>query len=103
MGAFNELIIEGPEPGRVQFKYATCWQLEYRLGDRISWDGIARAETADGIVIIPGIGCRREDDEFRYYAIELDRDVIRSVTAISERAWEDLSRQPREIGHWVSF
>jgi hypothetical protein len=35
MGAFNLLIIDGPEPDRVQFKYARCWQLEYRLGDTV--------------------------------------------------------------------
>jgi predicted RNA-binding Zn-ribbon protein involved in translation (DUF1610 family) len=46
MGSFNILIVEiacpncGVKPQvRIQFKFGNTWQLQYKIGDTISWGG----------------------------------------------------------------
>lgn len=46
MGAYNILNVEvnclncnKKYSGRIQFKYGNTWQIEYKIGDKISWGG----------------------------------------------------------------
>lgn len=46
MGAYNILVANVMCPnchniyeGKIQFKYADTWQLQYRIGDKLKWGG----------------------------------------------------------------
>ena len=90
MGAYNEVIVDGPRPENIQFKYGRCWQYQYKIGDKISWDVVSRPQEARGKVTVGGIAQR--DGEYRYYAIEIENDVIKAVHKISEQDFQALER-----------
>lgn len=93
MGVFNELLLSGNLVQRVQFKHARCWQYEYKIGDKISWDGIERPIEADGTVLIPGVAIDGAvQGGVVYYQITIEGDVITSAIAIPKSEFDELGR-----------
>jgi hypothetical protein len=85
MGAFNTLHVETdcPECGQrahfdIQFKYGSCWQYDYVLGDRIRWGGNDFGEQGLVNTVILGTGepCPICQTKFPRFAIELESDRI---------------------------
>jgi hypothetical protein len=93
MSAFNEVLLGGEPFLRVQFKHGRCWQYEYLVGDRISWDGMERPESASGVVVVGGIATDfSPSPTYRYFEIVFEDDVIKSAVPISEERFESLKR-----------
>ena len=96
MSAFNTVAVEGLCPfcgyadkWTVQFKYGDCWQLAYRIGDKIRWGGNEMGRNVGGRVRTDGIvekncaGCNRDYIPAAVYlvdnmitAVELRREPI---------------------------
>jgi len=95
VSAYNEIVLSADPELRVQFKYGRCWQYEYRVGDRISWDSLERPAGASGVVRIGGIAEVSGAATYRYFEITLNDDVIHSVIPISEERFEELEKLGR--------
>jgi hypothetical protein len=99
MGAFNELLLERSVDGSIvdiQFKYGLRWQLQYRIGDKIDWGKLRRPKTADQKIRISGIG-EDASGRARYFAIEIDNDIIRGAWEVSEEEWTRLDDATYEM------
>lgn len=103
MGTFNEIIIDGNQIKRIQYKYGLCWQLEYRIGDTVKWENIERPNFADGGIVIPGISSRLErggGEVYSFYAITIVNDRILSVKEVSEKEYGQIERYvPKNISN----
>lgn len=92
MGAYNSLIVtvNCPDCGntyeaQIQFKYGDTWQLQYRLGDKLTWGGndIGVPDwplvKANGILetdICPICNQVNLEDEFDIY---IEHDVLKDL------------------------
>jgi hypothetical protein len=62
MSAFNTIEAEASCPScgheqewTIQFKYGSCWQYEYRIGDRLRWGPNKKGSNVGGPVRVPGV------------------------------------------------
>lgn len=95
MGAFNTVrgITDCPSCGcsvevAAQFKYGDTWQYEYRMGDRLQWDGnqIGRPGARRAIVDAEAEGCPccGYQDGWSLHLI-VEEDVLTALTPASEK------------------
>jgi len=93
MGTFNELIIGGDSPRKIQFKHGLCWQLTYEIGDTIIWDGLKRPKSANGGVVVSGItSADYKGAPMEFFAIAMLNDRIISATEIREEEFDILDK-----------
>lgn len=95
MGCNNYVVttING-EFARVAFKWGLVRELDYQVGDTVSWADRTRPKRADGVVYI---GAWHGDD---YYSVCVKNDRIEALSPISEPeyerlcndVWDDLDR-----------
>lgn len=88
-----------PNVSWIQYKWGFVREIDYAIGERISWEGMQRPPEADGIVRVSGVAIRPFDEtkvtlrqgEFEeiFFEIVFNDDRIESVREISE---EDYNR-----------
>jgi len=94
MGLFNTLLDHTEacpfcgcvQVWNVQFKYANCWQYEYRIGDTLKWGGNESGINTNGKVVIEGIAendCLNCHAEEVYAEIFVEENKLKSVRLLS--------------------
>jgi hypothetical protein len=111
MSAFNVLTVEIPCSNceqknhvRVQFKFGDTWQLEYKLGDIITWGGNDIGSSDLGKVKVYGIAesttcvfCHKNDIP-EEYDIFITDSLIKSISPV-----ENLRDYLERNGEYVSL
>lgn len=99
MGAFNILVIEAACSScgvaidlRIQFKFGDTWQHEYRLGDKLKWNGNDIGLPNLRRIAIEGVSedcpnCGHDSD----FEIELQADEIVAARAVSVSRFLDVA------------
>ncbi|SDF54753.1 hypothetical protein [Chitinophaga filiformis] len=96
MSSFNVLITEVACPdcekrheARIQFKFGNTWQLQYKIGDKVTWGGndigIPNLNEVNAYGIIESTKCPycNKQDIVEEYDILIKNDVIMGISPMA--------------------
>ena len=91
MGLYNILKIDSGE--EIQFRWGNCDLSTYQIGDSIKWNDIEPTSGWDADNLsVSGISWDDSSKKDKFYQIEIRKNIISSVTPISEELFNLLDR-----------